>query len=783
MVGSIDIKSRPIRLGMIVDPKDKQSVKTALLINSSLWGGMFNPIIPIYKRIPKNWKIYKKNAKYKDILYGYLEAFDVDIIVNCTKSDISFLNETGREIIKHTEIFNILGDFSEDYPSYGLGILEVLREIFEEYYRYETKYKPKIIFPDIGNQHELFFMSVFGKIPENLTKLVRQNYENILNLEYPKVKNDNYLKIVDIDNWFPRRIGLFKVTTNSRQSWDRSYLFFLDPEKVQDILDFWNLRALGKQVLAVPNGLKDSSEFMNYVKDFVTKHYQQSRYNKDIFFHVNALNSRSVSPEDVKNYMQNLDLSKDSKNGSIYALQTWYPEIWDEWSRKHNGSESDSVYSEETSIDIQNEGSIRFKPLIPKICSEYSLFNKPRLVNEIKFRIYGRDLIYAQALPDKYGNAVLRSVSGLGGMRGDWRISRDGVCKMINSNISEVWDIPAAKDVFLAWLKDMGWNAKISPPGILSYQIFERLGGLTHILANEQLLNIFEDMNKNHTEKPVGELKQRFPNLEILLDKGMLTLGYKFKCNTCMRYSWYKLSKLNNLMQCPKCLSDIKTLGNIESGSWYYKPTGPFSIADYANGAYSVLLAVNVFLQFHSRLDITPVYSFEMENTKNNILEADFGFLWNEHGFHGTLGGSLFGECKTFGDFEKKDFQKMATLAKEFPGAVIAFCTLKENLNSNEIKEITKIAKKGRKYWKNDRPINPVLILTRKELFSLHGMPYCWENIDNDKYRNNHDFLDIVDASQQIYLGVKSWREDWYDKFDAKLKKKQNSVTQESVSI
>jgi hypothetical protein len=50
--GSIDLRLRPLKLAFVVDANDAEQIKTAIQINTYLWGGMFNPIIPGYKRIP-----------------------------------------------------------------------------------------------------------------------------------------------------------------------------------------------------------------------------------------------------------------------------------------------------------------------------------------------------------------------------------------------------------------------------------------------------------------------------------------------------------------------------------------------------------------------------------------------------------------------------------------------------------------------------------------------------------------------------------------------------------
>src|SRR5207237_609997 len=118
--------------------------------------------------------------------------------------------------------------------------------------------------------------------------------------------------------------------------------------------------------------------------------------------------------------------------------------------------------------------------------------------------------------------------------------------------------------------------------------------------------------------------------------------------------------------------------------------------------------------------------SFKAGKDNANEIEADFGILWRESNILGESAGVIFGECKSFGEFRQEDFNRMSRLAHEFSGAVLVFATFRKELTQTEKREITRIAKRGRKYWKPDRPLNPICILTGHELLSHFGPPACW---------------------------------------------------------
>ena len=93
----------------------------------------------------------------------------------------------------------------------------------------------------------------------------------------------------------------------------------------------------------------------------------------------------------------------------------------------------------------------------------------------------------------------------------------------------------------------------------------------------------------------------------------------------------------------------------------------------------------------------------------------------------------------------------------------MVFSTLRKSLSKKEITALIKLAKAGRKYWKNDRPLNPIIILTGNELLNSARPPYCWDESVRKRLSNIHDLYTLSDATQQIYLNIPSWADDWRD--------------------
>jgi len=340
---------------------------------------------------------------------------------------------------------------------------------------------------------------------------------------------------------------------------------------------------------------------------------------------------------------------------------------------------------------------------------------------------------------------------------------------------------PESEKIFFAWLKDRGWEAKLSSPGILAKQIYKRLGGAVSMLADKDVLALIENMNGGtvsrggsqkddrviaERETSVAEVKRRLNanRYEWFLEKGIFKLGLQTKCPNCQRKSWFAMATLKDELDCPKCLNTFPAAGNIdrERGGWFYRTAGPFSVPNFADGAFSVLLTLEALAgRITSGRRSTAVLSFEATAPSKVALEADLAMFWRDGSDGDNTAGILFGECKTYGQFKPKDFQRMRYLAETFPGAILVFSTLRASLTKEEIAALTRLAKFGRKYWKADRPKNPVLILTGAELLTWEQPPHCWNEELQRRFQNVDSLMEHCNASQQIYLSLASWQEDW----------------------
>ena len=187
MLGTIDIKSRPLKLAYLVDPRNTKQVREAIRLSSSLWGGDHFPIIPLHKRMPATWgEKPLKPPSSKSVILGYLEAYDPDVLVQFSQAVPNYITDIGLRIVKPEEIWTNLNRDEYLSPKFGLGIFELLNDIFEEYFKFKIKYPVEVILPKTPKSLSLFWASWLGEIHPKLLPKLKKHYFKPLDTKTPE---------------------------------------------------------------------------------------------------------------------------------------------------------------------------------------------------------------------------------------------------------------------------------------------------------------------------------------------------------------------------------------------------------------------------------------------------------------------------------------------------------------------------------------------------------------------------------------------------------------------
>ena len=497
--GTVKVKLRPIKIAFLVNPEDKVSLQQAIEINTFLWGGVYNPIIPTYKELPADWQDapYIENPSSQQLVSGYLDNFDPDYVVlmgECVDYNIDV-----GDFNKISDVSEILESMETDgVPTYGISLFEVLNYFFQEALQFQRKYPLDICVPQFDGDFDFFFASVFGKFPKSIDRIFWERYAKHLDAKKIDCSTENYTELLELSKYFLRRMTHLYLSHHGNYV---ECVYFLDVTKSTDIIDYWNLRAVGWTVIAIPKQFSHKETVQKCVQDFIEENYNRPRSKYRFNFPTTLLKSRSVSEDELRQFADGFDSSpfeiSDKDKGPKSSLQTMYPRMWDKWARGYDHVECCDIESASTEHDIStNQEIISFRSLDPEFSRLLSTrTGEPRFVNELNLRLYGEKELLADVIPK--GDMNLARVIG----RYDpycWRISRKGLVHLSKHSESVMrLSIPHAETIFTRWLELQGWTVKLRPPGKLAKQMLEQLDGIhgTWILAKRGIIELLGKMS------------------------------------------------------------------------------------------------------------------------------------------------------------------------------------------------------------------------------------------------------------------------------------------------
>ena len=587
-------------------------------------------------------------------------------------------------------------------------------------------------------------------------------------------------------------------------------LFILDAHESKDIVDFWNLRAIHQHVLAVP--IQWIEELLPFCKQFI----QDNDRHQSNDPRLNTVSpvlmfSRSLSEGNVEEMAENYSFSDE---GGAYTIRRWSPTIWYKLSPQAASPTRPTLAADQKIMNLQIDGDnpeIRFDPLFPEFTSEYNLFRVANVVrlqdwsNE-EYLVRVRDRVdndqIATVFPCNYKNPsvpkfqpeflqeeqyILPTTEGL-------------VIFPYREHIFELWNLVDGTTAFNQWLTAHQVPAILSDAGKATEQIIQALGGLKWgilCLTYKGVIDLLNEMSKNsatktthyrefknkiHTAIDNENLRKR--TFETLVERKAVELGLEIKCDKCGSPSWYPVNQLDYSLTCSLCFKQFdfpitSPLG--EHSKWAYRVVGPFALPDYARGGYAAALAIRFFADVIGGFDqagVTWSSAQELKLSTDKKVEVDF-MLWyrrkdvfgTERSFFGTglpIFGTdrptetVFGEAKSFSRFEQKHVDNMKLLAEKFPGSILVFATMKEELSQEEVDRIKELAEWGREYDPEKRQTRaPVIVLTGTELFSTGSLNTSWgkkggkhkELIDR-AWPGRHNLRFLADLTQHVYLGM-----------------------------
>lgn len=777
----------PLKFCFLIEPSSENNFERAIKIASSYWGGIYSPVLPLYSVLPDDFTIeYGIDCDTFNYYKNTIDNFDPDTILYDSSLDIEYIKTfTGDRQTLTIEDF--LYDTQRGENKYGISVHQLISQIVEVDFKFIRNDNLKLSIPNTKNSC-LFLKSFIGCFIDSFHKKIHSRLKSFTFFEEPKINFENISDFFPSNNISILDINTHKILRFPERNWYKGEtIYFLNETRLNDIINYWNLRALGWNIIPIPITQLDNPYFSGFIKRFLELQLK----NEDNLGFINFQISTTKTAEQEKKIHDKLEkIRAEIKNDISFSYQGWFPRFWEQRSILEADktlcvkSRINYTYSQ---IEVQeNHVKFKTKKLPFNIKKNYNLISLYKVDLTFSYfddfledagLIYGIETIDWIRLTHSYG-------------REKWRLSKTGLSYYVRDEDDEIsFFIPKAKDFFKVYFSKSENKLNETSNGRLANEVLKNIGGIrgSYFLENKsslKILELIEDGKAVSHSQLIGEIKK---NLKIknnekiefyikgILENKIIEFGSILQCEICHQRAFYLPSDLKETMTCAICRNSFSLpMHKPNEIKWSYRGIGPFSKNNKVGGIITVFLTLKLFNQEFADIsgNMSALIGFELEKNKKT-KEVDLAVMLQEKHKENIPPDLVFCECKTYKNFTSKDADRMIELGEEFPNSILTFATLKDELLDDEKTEILKVVNHFRTGFGN-RPKNPVLILTASELlpedFLGHFSKY---EKDSRSYHRHNDWIgNLCELSVKKHLNLKTWGEIQSEKWQEEMKKR-----------
>lgn len=694
---SVRERFRPARIAFVIPHGDAAAFELCVRMNTALLGGMFNPILC-------------HSVERQDEATQMLRAFDPDLIHHSLQSPLTWVPpELLRQFPRHYSTLFHTGNNGVKYFLYS-DIVPMISHMWREIARIE-KTTP-FFFPVIGagSPHHLLFKTLFGAFPEDFSVSYERLFRNNLNPHHLTLTDSHPLPTSDPwDKVSPIRLTVTDLHQYSRGPLHPSRIVFAgDPLDLDSLIDFWNLRAAGNEVLFV--ALSHFADFEPPVKDLYKEIDPQAEWKYlPLFFSRHAHDDTKGA---VVQWLKRL-LPSSEWTATAECLCESY------WKGPTNRINKYHYYQESESLAPFVDGKLQYQTAFPHwLCPPQRTLEEKRLYVEPSFVGLYRAHDFLVDFPRDPGiEGSLRRW-----FAGNARVTDGGIAIQRDPSHRDMHiQFPNAHDAIAAIFAHRKLGIKLSEPGHVAKQILVRLGGIggcrifkvkavreTIELLNDGKAHSLQEVLKTigshlpqgprdlyvESAKPIGSYKA--PEiLELMHRMGMVQQGWRLQCNTCSMWEWYPIADLRGRFVCRWCFADNATpqlVGN-PNVTFAYRANGLYLSHQKVKGSIPVILSLWRLTQdggvFEKSVFTTSIEVWEVQTQQSAVGELDYVVLIPH-----PLGSSdyklVLGEARGQVDYRDDDIKKVRHVADRFgrefvtKHVALTFSTLKDAFADSE---------------------------------------------------------------------------------------------------
>jgi hypothetical protein len=680
---------RPARIAFLFDADDPGGARQAISHATSLWGGMYGPLVPVFRQWPEWWSDAEEDVD--EIVATYLTSFDPDWIVSLVPGYAPPIMGERQLTLRRSRPMT-------GFQPAGGDLGAVIDHAHHTRFRFAEHDEPEHVLHD-ADAECLLGDVLLGHLGEegHPRRIRRQLVEQI---GTTSVTLDVKLLMraqADVGGArplvTPLVLGSEGLMLDAAARVDR-YLFFCSATRAWDAIELWNLRAAGREVFALP------VEWLDDLGEVVEQLFAGDR--------VHVVAAQRLTTHERETVTRRIGGKRElSGSSSPWGF----------------GVRAASMVAKTDVVTVPVEGGqLEVAPLQPEWADQRWRAADGTWINEVEIHedVHGREL--AGLLPHDLDEAP-----GLVGHRAGSpavRVDRGRYLIPYESRGSSVGlSLPTGTAIAQAWLAQRGIDSRVSDPGSTLLEIVRRLQGLRSVrsLLGPSTIRLLDaGTRRRHLERnlvlsalredgaarPEGRLWQ-------LALHGVLRAGLIVHCPRCRRKNFMLPERLGERMPCERCTEPMRFPDEKPPTQWAYRPIGPFAVENHASGAYPALLATQALLSDH-QFGGTWAPSLELDRDS----ELDF-IIWRQPRFALDRSGHppelILGEAKAYDAFEEVDAQRMLGLRRRLQAGTLCFATMREALRDEDRERLREVAAE---LARDVDGIAPLIVLTRAELFA-----------------------------------------------------------------
>lgn len=715
---NVHMRYQPTRVGLLVRDGEVADIVKAAGLHSLIWGGIYNPIIPVGKdaSLAEKWiKIFKV-----DVLHAVTDDPALKQVLNAHPYLSTSDNYSREFIVPH-----------EQQPHY----VDVLN-IVNHYWNTDIKHKEKgyvsnarLIKWDQSDALANVFALTFGFYP-GLAEL-KNDYAQAF------VKGLRAQELIiptgaSIDKDIFYNLGPIQLTGQQlpfRQNGAGNIsngdgLYFGDVNCFTDLIWFWNLRAMGSNVYFLP--LKHHDRLEGLITEYIGRSSQEDLNGSG---HFEILYSEAASLDAIKGIIEKKYVPPPGKKFLYYHCETsmlnglngrpWVH--FQDWETSIGAVEKNSDSDWSVHFNLPEKGFINKKAKQHLVVHVDSFSDWAHQSSTLKPP-------YIPELNEYCSREICLDPYSL-------RVDEDGVRILIEASDTHLLLRPLHYSRIIAkTFAAAGIKAVASQPGVIAQRLVEHMGGLDgcrvfKIQGVRKLISgfnpddmidrgaIFKTINNNNQFKAQSEMyieprteREMRPEdvFRFLLRKGLLRTGVKLQCVNCNLEDWFSLNDLADTWSCRFCGHSDKTAEQLkDKNTWRYRKSGLLAKNNNQEGAVPVILTLWLFDHtFHHNSTYSTALNLEFDGKK---CEIDFCVVHKSLHYNNTE--MVIGECKSAGGrIEQVDVDNLVFVRNKMKGlginCYLAFSKVDNTYTAEELNLIRPLIQKH----------VPVIILSNLEL-------------------------------------------------------------------